>query len=203
MKAHSWPISRAASRFARKARFLRASRISQPISTHELRPAFERIGFKVQIYRQSGGRRRADCCSPSVSKIPVCRPFFLMGMATSYADSPNNGVKACRRGNSKQEGGRYYGRGSADNKAQHSINMAALATVIAERGKLGFNAKFFIETGEEVGSPGLQQFCERESSTAQSRRADCVGRSALVGASPDDLPGLARRIQYGLHGRSA
>jgi acetylornithine deacetylase/succinyl-diaminopimelate desuccinylase-like protein len=63
----------------------------------------------------------------------------------------------------KQEGSRYYGRGAADNKAQHSINMAALATVIEERGKLGFNSKFVIETGEEVGSPGLQQLCARES----------------------------------------
>src|SRR5262245_33946534 len=31
------------------------------------------------------------------------------------------------------EGDRMYGRGTADNKGQHSINMAALAAVIAER----------------------------------------------------------------------
>jgi acetylornithine deacetylase/succinyl-diaminopimelate desuccinylase-like protein len=61
----------------------------------------------------------------------------------------------------KQEGERYYGRGSADNKAQHSINMAALETVIAERGRLGFNAKFMLETGEELSSPGLHEFCEQ------------------------------------------
>jgi acetylornithine deacetylase/succinyl-diaminopimelate desuccinylase-like protein len=61
----------------------------------------------------------------------------------------------------KQDGERYYGRGSADNKAQHSIIMAALAAVIAERGQLGFNAKFLLETGEELGSPGLHAFCER------------------------------------------
>ncbi|MBI4203928.1 MAG: M20/M25/M40 family metallo-hydrolase, partial [Betaproteobacteria bacterium] len=61
----------------------------------------------------------------------------------------------------KQEGERYYGRGSADNKAQHSINMAALETVIAERGRLGFNAKFMLETGEELSSPGLRAFCEQ------------------------------------------
>lgn len=61
----------------------------------------------------------------------------------------------------KQDGERFYGRGSADNKAQHSINMAALAAVIAERGQLGFNAKFLLETGEELGSPGLHAFCER------------------------------------------
>ena len=50
------------------------------------------------------------------------------------------------------EGDRLYGRGSADNKGQHGINIAALAAVIAERGRLGFNVKFLIEMGEEVGS---------------------------------------------------
>lgn len=57
---------------------------------------------------------------------------------------------------------RLYGRGTADNKGQHSINIAALASVIAERGSLGFNCKLLIETGEEVGSPGLREFCVKE-----------------------------------------
>ncbi len=57
------------------------------------------------------------------------------------------------------EGERLYGRGTADNKGQHSINMAALATVLALRGKLGFNVKWLLETGEETGSPGLHDFC--------------------------------------------
>ena len=57
-------------------------------------------------------------------------------------------------------GQRWYGRGSADNKGQHSINMAALACVIQARGgRLGFNAKWLIEMGEETGSPGLDAFC--------------------------------------------
>ena len=30
----------------------------------------------------------------------------------------------------------------------------------ARGGKLGFNAKFIIETGEEIGSPDLRQVCE-------------------------------------------
>jgi acetylornithine deacetylase/succinyl-diaminopimelate desuccinylase-like protein len=58
------------------------------------------------------------------------------------------------------EGDRFYGRGTADNKGQHSINIAAIAAVIGERGQLGFNAKFLIEMGEEVGSAGLPEFCE-------------------------------------------
>src|SRR3982075_101600 len=59
-------------------------------------------------------------------------------------------------------GNRVYGRGTADNKGQHSINMSALAAVRETRGgKLGFNAKFIIETGEEIGSPDLRQVCEQ------------------------------------------
>ena len=61
----------------------------------------------------------------------------------------------------KQEGERIYGRGTADNKGQHTINLAAIETVLRTRGKLGFNLKVLIETGEETGSPGLQQFCEQ------------------------------------------
>ncbi|MBL8349411.1 MAG: M20 family metallopeptidase [Burkholderiaceae bacterium] len=58
---------------------------------------------------------------------------------------------------------RWYGRGAADNKAQHSINLAALAAVIGARGgRLGFNAKWLVEMGEETGSPGLAGFCAAE-----------------------------------------
>ena len=58
---------------------------------------------------------------------------------------------------------RWYGRGSADNKAQHSINLAALASVLAVRGgRLGFNAKWLVEMGEEAGSPGLGAFCQQQ-----------------------------------------
>jgi acetylornithine deacetylase/succinyl-diaminopimelate desuccinylase-like protein len=59
------------------------------------------------------------------------------------------------------EGDRLYGRGSADNKGQHSINIAALAAVLHERGRLGFNTRLLVEMGEEVGSPGLRELCEQ------------------------------------------
>ena len=62
-----------------------------------------------------------------------------------------------------QEGDRLYGRGTADNKGQHSINLAALAVVLGARGgKLGFNATWLFETGEETGSPGLAEFCAQQ-----------------------------------------
>ena len=93
------------------------------------------------------------------------------------------------------EGERLYGRGTADNKGQHSINLAALAQVLAQRAaeqglagpagltqaRLGFNLKWLIETGEETGSPGLAAFC-----TAQ-RQALCA--DALIAS---DGPRFAR-----------
>lgn len=54
------------------------------------------------------------------------------------------------------EGDRIYGRGTADNKGQHLLALEALRAVIAVRGRLGFNAKFFLDMGEEIGSPGLR-----------------------------------------------
>lgn len=58
------------------------------------------------------------------------------------------------------DGDRWYGRGTADNKGQHTINLAALAQVIDTRGgKLGYNVKMIVEMGEETGSPGLAEIC--------------------------------------------
>src|SRR5947209_137947 len=62
----------------------------------------------------------------------------------------------------RQEGDRIYGRGTADNKGQHTINLAAIETVLRTRSRLGFNLKVLIETGEEMGSPGLKEFCEQQ-----------------------------------------
>lgn len=55
--------------------------------------------------------------------------------------------------------GRFYGRGVADNKGQHLVCLLALESVLAVRGRLGFNAKFVFEMSEETGSPGLHAFC--------------------------------------------
>ena len=62
-----------------------------------------------------------------------------------------------------EEGDRWYGRGTADNKGQHTINIAALAHAMAARGgKLGFNCKLLIEMGEEAGSLGLRAFANAQ-----------------------------------------
>ncbi|VFR40378.1 Acetylornithine deacetylase/Succinyl-diaminopimelate desuccinylase and related deacylases [plant metagenome] len=68
------------------------------------------------------------------------------------------------------EGDRWYGRGAADNKGQHAINLAALGeTIQARGGRLGYDVTWVFEMGEEIGSPGLDAFCARH---ADLLRAD-------------------------------
>ena len=57
-------------------------------------------------------------------------------------------------------GDKIYGRGVADNKGQHFINLMALLSVLKTKKKLGFNLKLIFEMGEEIGSPGLFELCE-------------------------------------------
>jgi acetylornithine deacetylase/succinyl-diaminopimelate desuccinylase-like protein len=79
------------------------------------------------------------------------------------------------------EGDRWYGRGTADNKGQHTINLAALAQVMAARGgRLGFNCKVLIEMGEEAGSPGLRLFA--------AAQKEALAADVLIGS---DGPRLA------------
>lgn len=59
------------------------------------------------------------------------------------------------------DGDRLYGRGTADNKGQHAIDLLALMTVLEARGgQLGFNLRVLLEMSEEVGSRGLREFAE-------------------------------------------
>src|SRR3954454_24156055 len=58
------------------------------------------------------------------------------------------------------EGDIWYGRGVADNKGQHTVNLVALEQVIAARGgRLGYDVTLLLDMGEESGSPGLAELC--------------------------------------------
>ena len=125
----------------------------------EIGPTLVRLGFSFGIYPNP---------DPSFGPFLVASrhegdelPTVLM---YGHGDVIRGQDKSWTRGQGPWtlavEGDRLYGRGTADNKGQHSINIAALATVLALRGKLGFNVKWLLETGEETGSPGLAAFCE-------------------------------------------
>ena len=91
-----------------------------------------------------------------------------------------------------EKDGRYYGRGVVDNKGQHTINIAAQAAVLAERGKLGFNAKWLIEMGEETGSPGLRELC--------AEHRDLLTADVLIGSDGPRLTADRPTISLGTRG---
>jgi acetylornithine deacetylase/succinyl-diaminopimelate desuccinylase-like protein len=125
----------------------------------ELQPAFSQLDFTTRLIESPTGKGpylladyRENSSSPTV--LVYGHGDVVDGMVGEWRDN----LDPWR---TTTIGNRVYGRGTADNKGQHSINLAALAAVREARGgKLGFNAKFIVETGEEIGSPDLLQVCE-------------------------------------------
>jgi acetylornithine deacetylase/succinyl-diaminopimelate desuccinylase-like protein len=125
----------------------------------EIGPALTKMGYEVEIHDNPvpGG-------GPFLIGRRIEDPDGLTVLTYGHGDVIRGLEPEWRAGldpwTMKREGDRIYGRGIADNKGQHSINIAALAAVIRERGKLGFNSVVFLETSEEIGSPGIHAFCE-------------------------------------------
>ena len=90
---------------------------------------------------------------------------------------------------------RWYGRGTADNKGQHTINLAALDHVLAVRGRLGFNLKIIVETGEESGSTGLRALC--------AARRDELAADVLIGSDGPRVTTGQPTIFLGTRGAAA
>lgn len=88
--------------------------------------------------------------------------------------------------------GRWYGRGVVDNKGQHAINIAAMRAVLETRGRLGFNAKYLIEMGEEMGSPGLRELC--------TEHKDLLRADVLIGSDGPRLSAERPTIFLGSRG---
>src|ERR1700726_4278580 len=125
----------------------------------ELQPAFSQLDFSTRLIESPSGKGpyllaeyRESSSAPTI--LMYGHGDVVDGMVGEWRDN----LDPWRTTTS---GNRVYGRGTADNKGQHSINMSALRAVREARGgRLGFNAKFIIETGEEIGSPDLRQVCE-------------------------------------------
>jgi acetylornithine deacetylase/succinyl-diaminopimelate desuccinylase-like protein len=124
----------------------------------EMAPAFAALDFTTRLVESPSGRspflfaeHHESASAPTV--LIYGHGDVVDGMEGEWRD----GRDPWR---TTTAGQRIYGRGTADNKGQHSINMAALRAVRQARGgKLGFNAKFIVEMGEEIGSPDLGQVC--------------------------------------------
>ncbi|OZI75807.1 M20 family metallopeptidase [Bordetella genomosp. 2] len=136
----------------------RAGELSAYLET-EMRPAFEAMGFECSILTHEKARapflfaeRIEDPALPTV--LGYGHGDVIRGLEPEWHAGLSPWTLA-------ERDGRWYGRGIADNKGQHSINIEALRLVLQTRGKLGFNVKYLLEMGEETGSPGLRELCEQ------------------------------------------
>ena len=124
----------------------------------EISPYLEAMGFNCQVFdnpSNDGGpflvARRYES-----GNVPTVMTYGHGDVVRGYDEQWREGLNPWLV---TEEGERWYGRGTADNKGQHTINLAAMKTVLETRGQLGFNVVALIETGEECGSPGLKDFC--------------------------------------------
>ena len=164
----------------------------------EMSTCLTAMGFDVSIHEndaEHGGpflvaRRHEDDAAPTV--LTYGHGDTVRGLEGMWAADRDPWTL-------EKVGKRWYGRGSADNKGQHSINIAALRAVLETRGRLGFNSTVLIETSEETGSAGLREFA-----TAQREllKADVLVGSdgpRLIPDRPTLFMGTRGAINFTLH----
>ena len=135
----------------------------------EMMPAFEAMGFTCKILEHP--RAKGPFLLAERIEEPGALTIFGYGHGDTVLGMEGRWRDAMSPWTLTEQDGRWYGRGVADNKGQHSVNMAAMAAVLRTRGKLGFNARYLIEMGEETGSPGLRELCIEH---ADAFRADIL-----------------------------
>lgn len=135
---------------------------------NEMAESLERMGFTCRILPNPSAGYGPFLIAERIedAKLPTVLTYGHGDVIRGQDEQWRSGLEPWKV---RTEGDRIYGRGTADNKGQHTINLAAVDTVLKMRGRLGFNLKVLIETGEEVGSPGLKAFCQSEK---ESLRAD-------------------------------
>ncbi len=123
-----------------------------------LRPWISSMGFEVQVH-PNPKPGFGPILTASRVEDPTRPTVLIYGHGDTVRGLDDQWAPGLKPWELKAEPDRWYGRGTADNKGQHALNLAALEAVLAERGgKLGFNVKLCIETAEERGSTGLREF---------------------------------------------
>ncbi|AKJ69774.1 hypothetical protein PATSB16_41960 [Pandoraea thiooxydans] len=125
----------------------------------EIAPALAELGFGSRLYDNpvAGAGPFLVAQRHESDNLPTVLTYGHGDVVRGYEAQWRGGLSPWQV---TVEGDHWYGRGTADNKGQHSINLAALRAVLDARGgRLGFNLKVLFETGEETGSPGLHAFC--------------------------------------------
>lgn len=136
-----------------------------------IRPWIERMEFKATVH-PNPQRNFGPILTAERIEDPSLRTVLTYGHGDTVRGLEDQWDTGLDPWTLKEEGDRWYGRGSADNKGQHALNLTALEQVLEERGgRLGFNMKLVLETSEERGSPGLRDFVAAH---ADALRADVL-----------------------------
>ena len=129
--------------------------------TAEMVPAVQRLGFTARVVENPVSPRHPFLVARRVedAALPTVLTYGHGDVQPAHPEQWRAGLDPWRV---VVEGGRWYGRGVADNKGQHGVNLTALEQVIAARGgRLGYNVTLLLDMGEESGSPGLSELCDR------------------------------------------
>lgn len=129
--------------------------------TETLPPEFDGLGFEITVL-DNPRPERGPVMLASRIEDPALPTVLIYGHGDVVRGLPGKWREGLDPWSVAVEGDRWYGRGTVDNKGQHLIAIQALRALIEERGHLGFNAKVFVETGEEAGSPGLRDMMQRD-----------------------------------------
>ena len=92
--------------------------------------------------------------------------------------------------------GNLFGRGTADDKGQVHIHLAALESLFASEGKLPINIKVLIEGEEEVGSANLWDFVQKNKTRLQADALIVSDTSMLAPGVPSVTYGLRGLVYY-------
>src|SRR3546814_165732 len=129
-------------------------------------PAFRRMGYATEIFENEDPTGGPFLLAERIEdpSLPTVLLYGHGDVVRGLADQWRAGLEPWTI---TVEGERIYGRGTVDNKGQHAIAMTALDAVAQTRGgRLGFNVKLFIQTGEQHGSIGSRS--EEHTSELQS-----------------------------------
>jgi acetylornithine deacetylase/succinyl-diaminopimelate desuccinylase-like protein len=173
------PIDREALRSALARRVAYRTESQDPARAPDLRaylveeigPSLARLGFSWTIWDNTVEGRPPFLFAERIED-PELPTVLMYGHGDVVLGYDAQWKRAASPWVLQEQGDRWYGRGTADNKGQHSINLAAIEHVLRATGRLGCNVKWLFEMGEEVGSPGLRAIC-------QSRR-EALAADALV-----------------------
>ncbi|MEC9184965.1 MAG: M20/M25/M40 family metallo-hydrolase, partial [Pseudomonadota bacterium] len=127
--------------------------------TDEMQTAFEAMGYSCRIYDNplKGQSSVLLATRHEGDGLPTVLGYGHGDVIRGYEEQWYEGLSPWRI---EERGDKVYGRGTADNKEQDCLHMAALACVLEERGELSFNRKFMIETAEENGSAGVNDIVD-------------------------------------------